>query len=104
MLDSNRIERLLQALNTLQNCKKQTEMLKMTLKELKSLISFSNCTIFVVQPDLVNAVMSYRPNVDHVNVATLLLDNKACKSISESELIAQPGFSKFDEVKYGLKN
>ena len=48
MLDSNRIERLLQALNTLQNCKKQTEMLKTTLKELKSLISFSNCTIFVV--------------------------------------------------------
>ena len=79
-------------------------MLKTTLKELKSLISFSNCTIFVIQPDLVNAVMSYRPNVDHVNVATLLLDNKACKSISESEQIAQPGFSKFEEVKYGLKN
>jgi len=46
-------------------------MLKTTLKELKSLISFSNCTIFVTQPDLVNAVMSYRPDVDHVNVATI---------------------------------
>ena len=63
-------------------------MLKTTLKELKSLISFSNCTIFVVQPDLVNAVMSYRPHIDHVNVATLLFDNKACKSISESEQIS----------------
>ena len=79
-------------------------MLKTTLKELKSLISFSNCTIFVVQQDLVNAVMTYRPDVDHVNVATIMLDNKACKAISESEAIGQPGFTKLDEVKYGLKN
>ena len=39
MLDSNRIERLLQSLNTIQNCKKSTDILKTTLKELKSLIS-----------------------------------------------------------------
>lgn len=53
MLDSNRIERLLQALNTIQNCKKSTDILKTTLKELKSLISFSNCTIFVLNAELV---------------------------------------------------
>ena len=92
MLDSNRIERLLQALNTIQNCKKSTDILKTTLKELKSLISFSNCTIFVLSPDLVSAVMGYRPDVDHVNVATLMLENKNCKSVCETDTIAQPGF------------
>ena len=104
MLDSNRIERLLQALNTIQNCKKSTDILKTTLKELKSLISYSNCTMFVLSPDLINAVMSYRPDVDHVNVATLTIENKNCKSISEAEVIAQPGFQKIEEVRYGLKN
>ena len=104
MLDSNRIERLLQSLNTIQNCKKSTDILKTTLKELKSLISYSNCTMFVLSPDLINAVMSYRPDVDHVNVATLTIENKNCKSISEAEVIAQPGFQKIEEVRYGLKN
>lgn len=104
MLDSNRIERLLQALNTIQNCKKSTDILKTTLKELKSLISFSNCTIFVMNPDLVSAVMSYRPDIDHVNVATLMIENKNCKSVCENDTMATPSFSKIDEVRYGLKN
>jgi len=74
------------------------------LRELKSLISFSNCTIFVVQRDLVNAVMSYRPDVDQVHVATVVVDSKQCKSVSESESIGAPCFSKMEEVRFGLKN
>lgn len=104
MLDSNRIERLLQTLNTIQNQKKATDILKTTLKELKSLISFSNCTIFCVNEDLAKAVMKYKPDVDNVNVATLMLDNKNCKSICENESIASPGFQKLDDVRYGIKN
>lgn len=48
--------------------------------------------------------MAYRPDVDHINVATVVVDNKQSKSISESELVSPPGFSKMDEVRYGLKN
>ncbi len=104
MLDSNRIERLLQAITTIQNCKKSTDMLKATLKELKSLISFSNCTIFVMNPELTTQIMAFRPDVDNINVATLQIDNKSCKSISESEAIGSPGFSKLEEIRYGFKN
>ena len=104
MLDSNRIERLLQALNTIHNCKKSTDILKATLKELKSLISFSNCTIFLMSPELIQAAMAYRPDTDHINVATVVIDSKQSKSISESEILSPPGFSKIDEVRYGLKN
>ena len=49
-------------------------------------------------------MMGYRPDVDGVNVSTLMIDNKPCKSISEAEAIGSPGFSKMDEVRYGLKN
>ena len=68
LLDSNRIERLLQALNTIQNCKKTTDIIKTTLKELKSLISFSNCTIFVLSPEILHSVSVFRPDIDNVNV------------------------------------
>lgn len=57
-----------------------------------------------MSPELVTAVMGYRPDVDGVNVSTLMIDNKPCKSISEAEAIGSPGFSKMDEVRYGLKN
>ena len=57
-----------------------------------------------MNPDLVNSVMEYRPDVDHVNVATLMLENKIAKSVCETDTIAQPGFTKIDEVRYGLKN
>ena len=79
-------------------------MLKTTLKELKSLISFSNCTIFVMSPELMNQIMAFRPDVDNINVATISIDNKSCKSISESESIGSPGFNKVDEIRYGFKN
>lgn len=48
--------------------------------------------------------MKYKPDVDNVNVATLMLDNKNCKSICENESIASPGFQKLDDVRYGIKN
>jgi len=79
-------------------------MLKTTLKELKSLISFSNCTIFVLQPELVNQIMSFRPDVDHIHVATITIENKQSKAISESESIGAAGFTKMAEVRYGFKN
>ena len=47
ILDAARVERLLAVFNTVQNCKKQTDVLKTVLKEIRSLIQFSNCTIFV---------------------------------------------------------
>ena len=48
--------------------------------------------------------MSYRPDVDHVAVATMVIENKQCKAISEVEPIPSPCFTKIDEVRYGLKN
>ena len=60
--------------------------------------------MFVLGADLIQAVMGYRPDVDNVNVATLLIENKNCKSISEAEVLAQPGFQKIEEVRFGLKN
>ena len=48
--------------------------------------------------------MNYRPDVDHISVATLTIDNKPCKAISESENEVLPAFQKIDEVKYGFKN
>lgn len=78
--------------------------MKVTMKELKSLISFSTSTILVTAPDLVQACMSYRPDVDHVAVATMVIENKQCKAISELEPIPSPCFTKIEEVRYGLKN
>lgn len=78
--------------------------MKTTIKELKSLISFSNSTILVTAPDLVQACMSYRPDVDHVAVATMVIENKQCKAVSELEPIPSPCFTKIEEVRYGLKN
>ena len=103
LLDSNRIERLLQALNTIQNCKKMSDIIKTTLKEIKSLISFSNCTIFVLNPEVLSSVTVYRPDTDGVHVSTTLVDNRTSKAVSESDTQAAPSFSKLDEVKYGLK-
>ena len=71
LLDSNRIERLLQTFKSINNCKKLTEIVKLTLKELKSLISFSNCTIFIISKKIIEGVMGFKPDVDHVNVSTL---------------------------------
>ena len=48
--------------------------------------------------------MSYRPDVDHVAVATMVIENKQCKAISEVEPIPSPCFTKIEEVRYGLKN
>ena len=79
-------------------------MLKTVLKEIRSLIQFSNCPIFVFQPDLIHNVVSFRPDKDGVNVATLLFEGKTVKAISESENLASPAFKKLDDVRYGLKN
>ena len=103
LLDSNRIERVLQTFKAINNCKKMTDILKLTLKELKSLISFSNCTIFIVQKAIIEGVMGFKPDVDNVNVSTIQLDSKNLKAISEQETMAQPAFQKFDEVRYGIK-
>ena len=74
------------------------------MKELKSLISYSNCTIFILSPEMLASAMDYRPEVDHISVETLLIDNKSCKAISESENQATPAFQKIEDVKFGLKN
>ena len=44
--------------------------------------------MFVMHPDIISAVMGYKPDVDKINVATITIENKNCKSISESEVIA----------------
>ena len=79
-------------------------MLKTVLKEIRSLIQFSNCTIFVFAPELIQNVITFRPDKDGVNVATLLFEGKSIKAISEAESLASPSFKKLDEVRYGLKN
>ena len=79
-------------------------MLKTTLKEIRSLIQFSNCTIFVFQAELIHNVLTFRPDKDGVNVATLLFEGKNIKAISEQEKLASPAFKKFEDVRYGMKN
>ena len=71
LLDSNRIERLLNAFRAINACKKQTDILKLTLKEIKSLISFTNCTVFITSKTVVEAVMGFKPDLDNINVSTL---------------------------------
>ena len=104
ILDAARIERLLAVFNAIQSCKKQNEVLKVVLKELRSLIQFSNCTIFVFQPELIQQCALFRPDKDGVHVATLLFEGRQIKAISESENLAAPSFKKFDDIRYGLKN
>lgn len=52
ILDANRIEKLLSVFTQLSHCKKVKDMIKLLLDEMKNLVTFAKCTVFVFPADL----------------------------------------------------
>ena len=50
-------------------------LFKICFKDLKSLINYQNCTIFVIQPDLVRQMEVVKPNSDKVYIQRSQLEN-----------------------------
>lgn len=58
-LDANRIEKLLSVFNQLANCRSIKEIVRMLLDEMKNLVSFAKCTIFLFPNEM-------REQLDHL--------------------------------------
>jgi hypothetical protein len=65
-LDHDRIGRLLNLFQLLSKQKNPVDLIKTTLKELKGLVQFENCTLFVMQPELVRLCEKLQLDVDHI--------------------------------------
>jgi hypothetical protein len=104
VLDASRIERLLQTFNLISASKKQNDLIKIALKEIKSLVSFNNCTIYVFSADLMKGLESVRPEIDGFHLSKAMVDNgRTISAVSESEEQSNLSFTKPEDIKHGLK-
>ena len=101
MLDSNRIEKLLQTFKGINSAKKFSDMMILCLREFKHLLSYANCTIFVLSKPMVDNLMGLK---DQVLQGALMIEGKNCKALSAGDQIAPPCFTKLEEIRYGIKS
>jgi len=79
-------------------------LVKTVLREMKNLIQFENCTIFIMQPEMMRICEKLQPDSDHVFIVRSQLDTgKPQLGISETEPVAQAAYKSLEDVKYSIK-
>ena len=102
-IDSTRIERLLQTFTLIQSQRTRVDIIKKTLMELRNLIAISNCTIYVLENDLIKMLEVIKPDIDGIKCGRFVVDGKSVTGVSISEHMASPMFKHPDEVKFCMK-
>ena len=102
-IDSTRIERLLQTFTLIQTQRTRTDIIKKTLMEVRNLIAISNCTVFVLENDLIKMFEVIKPETDGMKCARFVVDGRAVTGVACGESMSSPMFKHPDEVKFGMK-
>jgi len=102
VIDSNRIERLLQAFTLIQSQRTRVEIIKKALTEIKNLVAISVCTVFVMETELMKTLEMIKPDVDGIRCERVTLDGNAVTAVG-IENISRPMFKTPEEVKFGMK-
>jgi hypothetical protein len=103
LIDSSRIERLLTCFTLIQSQRTRIEIVKKTLMEVRNLISISNCTIFVLETDLLKTLELCKPDTDGLRCHRFVLDGHPVTGVSLSDIIGTPMFAGPEQVKFGMK-
>ena len=79
------------------------DIIKKTLMELRNLIAISNCTVFVLENEMIKMLEVIKPEVDGIRCARFVIDGKAVTGVCIQEQMSSPMFKHPDEVKFGMK-